>query len=68
MEGRGDIRHLVVGRSVDTEFAAGLADRPYKLWNRLSSWSYFPPPVRRVDIPFLKAIGLEKAHSSRNST
>ena len=23
----------------------------YKLWNRLSSGSYFPPPVRRVDIP-----------------
>ena len=25
--------------------------RIYKLWNRLSSGSYFPPPVRRVDIP-----------------
>src|SRR5262245_27117222 len=23
----------------------------YKLWNRMSSGSYFPPPVRRVDIP-----------------
>jgi RNA-directed DNA polymerase len=23
----------------------------YELWNRLSSGSYFPPPVRRVDIP-----------------
>ena len=23
----------------------------YKLWNRLSSGSYFPPPVRRVEIP-----------------
>ena len=23
----------------------------YKLWNRLSSGSYHPPPVRRVDIP-----------------
>jgi len=23
----------------------------YKLWNRLASGSYFPPPVRRVDIP-----------------
>ena len=22
----------------------------YKLWNRLSSGSYFPPPVKRVDI------------------
>ena len=23
----------------------------YRLWNRLCSGSYFPPPVRRVDIP-----------------
>ena len=23
----------------------------YKLWNRLSSGSYFPPPVRAVEIP-----------------
>jgi group II intron reverse transcriptase/maturase len=33
------------------EFEAGLAGNLYKLWNRLSSGSYFPPPVRRVDIP-----------------
>jgi hypothetical protein len=36
------------------EFEAGLADNLYKLWNRLSSGSYFPPPVRRVDIPKAK--------------
>ncbi|SFF57482.1 hypothetical protein SAMN05216283_109184, partial [Sunxiuqinia elliptica] len=23
----------------------------YKLWNRLSSGSYFPPPVKEVEIP-----------------
>jgi len=23
----------------------------YKLWNRVASGSYFPSPVRRVDIP-----------------
>ncbi len=23
----------------------------YKLWNRMSSGSYFPPPVRQVEIP-----------------
>src|SRR3712207_7216212 len=40
----------VDGQSI-TEFEAGLADNLYKLWNRLSSGSYFPPPVRRVDIP-----------------
>ena len=33
------------------EFEAGLVGNLYKLWNRLSSGSYFPPPVRRVDIP-----------------
>jgi len=30
---------------------ADLANNHYKLWNRLSSGSYFPSPVRRVDIP-----------------
>lgn len=33
------------------DFEADLANNLYKLWNRLSSGSYLPPPVRRVDIP-----------------
>jgi len=33
------------------DFEADLTNNLYKLWNRLSSGSYFPPPVRRVDIP-----------------
>ena len=40
----------VDGQSV-AAFEADLANNLYKLWNRLSSGSYFPPPVRRVDIP-----------------
>jgi len=32
-------------------FGEDLANNLYKLWNRLSSGSYFPPPVRRVEIP-----------------
>ncbi len=40
----------VDGQSI-LEFEANLADNLYKLWNRLSLGSYFPPPVRRVDIP-----------------
>ena len=32
-------------------FEAKLKDNLYKLWNRLSSGSYFPPPVRGVGIP-----------------
>jgi len=40
----------VDGQSI-AEFDANLSGNLYKLWNRLSSGSYFPPPVRRVDIP-----------------
>jgi group II intron reverse transcriptase/maturase len=32
-------------------FEADLTRNLYKLWNRLSSGSYFPPPVRQVEIP-----------------
>ncbi len=34
-----------------TEFERDLKGNLYKLWNRLSSGSYFPPPVRAVQIP-----------------
>src|SRR5919204_1729364 len=34
-----------------TEFERDLKGNLYKLWNRLSSGSYFPPPVRKVEIP-----------------
>src|SRR5262249_13142504 len=33
------------------EFEEDLHRNLYKLWNRLSSGSYFPPPVRAVEIP-----------------
>jgi RNA-directed DNA polymerase len=33
------------------EFEEDLKGNLYKLWNRLSSGSYFPPPVRAVEIP-----------------
>lgn len=32
-------------------FSKDLSKNLYKLWNRLSSGSYFPPPVRQVKIP-----------------
>lgn len=38
------------------EFEADLRGNLYKVWNRMSSGSYFPPPVRAVEIP--------KAHGS----
>ena len=40
----------VDGQSV-AAFEEGLKDNLYKLWNRLSSGSYFPPAVLRVEIP-----------------
>lgn len=33
------------------KFEENIKDNLYKLWNRLSSGSYFPPPVRAVEIP-----------------
>ena len=40
------------------EFEEDLKDNLYKLWNRMSSGSYFPPPVLTVKIP--KAGGGER--------
>ncbi len=33
------------------QFAADLSGNLYKIWNRMSSGTYFPPPVRAVSIP-----------------
>lgn len=32
-------------------FEADLKNNLYKIWNRMSSGSYFPPPVKAVKIP-----------------
>ena len=40
----------VDGQSRD-DFAEDLENNLYRLWNRMASGSYFPPPVRRVEIP-----------------
>jgi group II intron reverse transcriptase/maturase len=40
----------VDGQSLD-DFAKDLENNLYKLWNRMASGSYFPPSVRRVEIP-----------------
>ena len=40
----------VDGESI-AEFEEVLKDNLFKVWNRMSSGSYFPPPVRRVEIP-----------------
>lgn len=33
------------------DFERDLKDNLYKVWNRMSSGSYFPPPVKAVEIP-----------------
>jgi len=38
------------GQSI-TDFEEDVSNNLYRIWNRMSSGSYFPPPVRRVDIP-----------------
>jgi len=40
----------VDGESLEV-FDKGLKGNLYKIWNRMASGSYFPPPVRRVEIP-----------------
>src|ERR1700741_5429253 len=44
----------VDGQSIEA-FETNLKNNLYKSWNRMSSGSYFPPPVRLVEIP--KATG-----------
>ena len=40
----------VDGQTIE-QFEADLKGNLYKIWNRMSSGSYFPPPVRAVAIP-----------------
>jgi RNA-directed DNA polymerase len=40
-----------VDKETIEQFEANLGGNLYKLWNRMSSGSYFPPPVRAVSIP-----------------
>ena len=40
----------VDGQSIEA-FETDLKGNLYKIWNRMSSGSYFPPPVRLVEIP-----------------
>lgn len=40
----------VDGQTIE-RFEADLANNLYRIWNRMSSGTYFPPPVKRVEIP-----------------
>ena len=39
------------------EFEKDLLNNLYKIWNRMSSGTYFPPPVRAVEIPKSHGLG-----------
>ena len=40
-----------VDRQTLADFDEDLAGNLYRIWNRMSSGSYFPPPVLAVEIP-----------------
>src|SRR3954451_434730 len=47
----------VDGQSI-ADFEKDLKNNCYKVWNRMSSGSYFPPPVRAVDIAKPHGVGV----------
>ena len=53
-EGAGGVDGVTI-----EQFEKDLKSNLYKVWNRLSSGTYFPPPVRAVTIP--KKNGGEKS-------
>ena len=53
----------VDGVSIE-EFEADLHNNLYKIWNRMSSGSYFPPPVRAVEIPKPHGGGTQNARGA----
>jgi hypothetical protein len=57
----------VDGCSIE-DFEADLQNNLYKIWNRMSSGSYFPPPVRAVEIPKPHGGGMGKTATSGRAT
>ena len=49
----------VDGQSIE-EFEKDLKNSLYKIWNRMSSGSYVPPPVRVVDVPKADDAGVRR--------
>ena len=47
----------VDGQTIE-QYEQDLKNNLYKLWNRLSSGSYFPPPVKAVEIPKAGGVGV----------
>ena len=51
LEVKGKGKAAGVDRQSMEDFSKNLEGNLYKLWNRMASGSYFPPAVRRVEIP-----------------
>ena len=45
------------GQSIE-DFEADLKNNLFRIWNRMSSGSYFPPPVKAVEIPKAHGAGV----------
>ena len=46
----------VDGQSLEA-FEKNLKNNLYRIWNRMSSGTYFPPPVKAVEIPKAHVVG-----------
>lgn len=57
-----------VDKQTLAEFEKDLKNNLYKIWNRMSSGSYQPPPVRVVEIPKPHGGGSECSASRRSLT
>lgn len=55
----------VDGETIE-QFESNLKDNLYKLWNRMSSGTYFPKPVRTVGIPKKDGGGKKVGYSHSN--
>jgi hypothetical protein len=58
-----------VDRQSVEDFEVELRDNLYKIWNRMSSGTYFPPPVLAVEIPKAgggtRILGVDRGRSGR---
>jgi RNA-directed DNA polymerase len=55
-----------VDRQTIEQFEADLGGNLYKIWNRMSSGTYFPPPVLAVSIPKKNGADFRCAHRKRS--
>ena len=57
----------VDGQSIE-DFERDLSGNLYRIWNRLSSGTYMPPPVKEVKVPKKHALGVRISVCQRSLT